>query len=192
MASGLLFVPALHVGAAADGLAIRDFRRLQNHFGVIALLQFCDHDLDVLLPRAGDQKFLGLRVAEEAQHEIFFHQLVDAVGELVFIGARLGLDGKSNGRLGQLQVGILNRAALVSQRIAGERFPQLGDHADVAGVQLGHLDRRLALNHGKMRKFLRRTAGEILQRGFVSNHAGENFEEGDAPGKGIVRCFENV
>src|SRR5438105_3727612 len=62
VASGLLFMAALHVGSAPDSLAIRDFRRLQNHFGVVPLLQFSDHYLDVLLAGAGDQKFLGLRV----------------------------------------------------------------------------------------------------------------------------------
>ena len=86
---------------AANGLAIGNLGRLQVDFGVVAVLQLGDHHFDVLLAGAGDQELLGLRIAEEAQHGIFFHQLVDAVAQLVFIGARLGLDGEGDGRLGE-------------------------------------------------------------------------------------------
>ena len=78
MASGLLFVAALHVGATANSFAIRDLRRFQDHFRVVSLLQLRDHNLNVLLTVACYQEFFGLRVTEEAQHGIFFHQLVDA------------------------------------------------------------------------------------------------------------------
>ncbi len=39
VATGLFFVTSLHVGLPADRLAIRNLGRLQNDFGVIALLQ---------------------------------------------------------------------------------------------------------------------------------------------------------
>ena len=99
--AGLLLVPALHVGAAANGFAIGNLGRLQDYLSVVALLQLGDDDFDMLLAGSGDQEFLGLRIAEEAQHGIFFHQLVDAVAQLVFIGARLGLDGEGDRRLGK-------------------------------------------------------------------------------------------
>ncbi len=108
MSAGLLLVLALHVGLAANGLAVRDLGRFQHHFGVVPLLHLGDHHFDVLLARAGDQKFLGLRIAEEAQHGVFFHQLVDAGAQLVFIGAALGFDGEGDGRFGQLHSRILN------------------------------------------------------------------------------------
>ena len=38
MAASLLFVSSLHVSPAANGFAIRDFRGLENYFGVISLL----------------------------------------------------------------------------------------------------------------------------------------------------------
>ncbi len=121
VAAGLFFVPPLHVGFAANRLAIRHFRSLQNHFGVVALFQLRHHHFNVLLSRACNQKFLSLRIAEESQHGIFFHQLVDSRTQLVFIGAALGLDGKSDRRLRQLHSRILNRRRLISQRVAGER-----------------------------------------------------------------------
>jgi hypothetical protein len=36
----------------------------------------------VLLAGAGDEELLGLRIAEEAQHGVFFHQLVNADASL--------------------------------------------------------------------------------------------------------------
>ena len=42
VAAGLLLVASLHVGLAANRLAIRNLGRLQHHFGVIALLQLRD------------------------------------------------------------------------------------------------------------------------------------------------------
>src|SRR5256885_16268622 len=92
MAASLLLVAALHISVATNGLAIWHLRRFQIYFRVVTLLQLGDGDLDVLLARAGDEEFLGLLVAKEAQHRIFFHEFVNAVGELVFIGTRLGLD----------------------------------------------------------------------------------------------------
>ena len=136
VAAGLLLVPALHVGLAANGLAVRHLGRFQHHFRVVALLHLRDHHFNVLLARARDQEFLGLRIAEEAQHGIFFHQLVDAGAQLVFIGAALGFDGKGDRRLRQLHPRILNRRRLVAQRVAGERVFQLGHRSNVAGVQL--------------------------------------------------------
>ncbi len=88
---------------------------------MVALLHLRDHDFDVLLAGAGDQKFLGLRIAEESQHGIFFHQLVDARPQLVFIGAALGLDGEGDGRLRQLHSRILNGRGFIAQRVAGQR-----------------------------------------------------------------------
>ena len=132
VAAGLLLVAALHVGLAADGLAVRDLGRLQVDLGVIALLELRDDDFNVLLPGAGDQEFLGLRIAEEAQHGIFFHELVDPGPELVFVGAALGFDREGDRGLGQRDPRILNGCILVAQRVAGERVAEFGNGADVA------------------------------------------------------------
>ena len=50
--ASLFLVAALHVGFAANRLAIRNLRRLQIHFRVIALPHFRDDDFDVLLAGA--------------------------------------------------------------------------------------------------------------------------------------------
>ena len=109
VAAGLLFVASLNVGLAAYGFAIRHLRRLQHHLGVVTLLHLRDHDFNVLLSGARDQKFLGLWVAEEAQHSVFLHQLVEADAEFVFVSAALRFDGKCDCRLGQLHHRIADR-----------------------------------------------------------------------------------
>ena len=144
--AGLFLVASLHVGFAANRLPIRNLGRFQIHFGVIALLQLRDDDFDVLLAGARDQKLLGLRIAEEAQHGILFHELVQAGTKLVFVGAGLGLDCERDRRLGQLHARILNRRRLVAERVAGQSVFQLGDGADVAGMQFGHRNCGLPLH----------------------------------------------
>ena len=76
---------------------------------MIALLHFGDNDFDVLLAAAREQEFLRLRVARETQRGIFFHDFVNGDADFVFIGARFGFDGKSDGRLGKLRRGVIDR-----------------------------------------------------------------------------------
>ena len=72
VAAGLLLVAALHVGLAADGFAIRNLGRVQLDIHAVALLQAADDHFDVLLPAAGQQELLGLRVAIKAQRRVLF------------------------------------------------------------------------------------------------------------------------
>ena len=98
-------------------------------------------------PGTGQQKFLGLRIARKTQRRVLFQNLVDARADAVLVGARLGLDGKRDGRLGNVRRRIVNRRGLVAQRVAGERVLEFGDGAEIAGVQFRHRGRRLALHH---------------------------------------------
>ena len=100
MTTSLLLVSPLDIGLATNRLTIRNFRRFQIHFRVVPLLHLRNNYLDVLLARARDQKFFSLRIAEEAQHGIFFHQLVDTRPQFVLVGPALGLNRESDGRLG--------------------------------------------------------------------------------------------
>src|SRR5438105_7784499 len=61
--AGLFLVAALHVGLPADGFAIRNLGGFQRYIHPVTLLKPTDNDLDVLLPAAAQQKFLGLRIA---------------------------------------------------------------------------------------------------------------------------------
>ncbi len=99
--AGLLFVAAVRFGLAADGFEVGNLGRLERDFSVVALFEAADDGLDVRLACAGDEKFVGLRIAEEADEQVLFHELVDGGSELVLVGAGLGLDGVGHGGLGQ-------------------------------------------------------------------------------------------
>ncbi len=90
MTAGLFFVAALGFGAAADGLAVGDFGSLEGDFGVVAALEPGDDDLDVRLAGSGDEELVGLGVAEEADHEVFFHELWRAGASLSSSARDLG------------------------------------------------------------------------------------------------------
>src|SRR5260370_24322191 len=66
VSAALLFVTTLNIGLAANGLTIRNLRRFEVYFRVIALLQLGDDNFNMLLAGSGNKKLLGLRVAEEA------------------------------------------------------------------------------------------------------------------------------
>ena len=84
VAAGLFLVFAFGVGFAANRFAIGNLGRLERQVHVIALMQLGDDDFDVLLARAGEQEFLGLRIARKTQRGIFFQNFVNG-------GCRCGL-----------------------------------------------------------------------------------------------------
>ena len=158
---------------------------------MVALFEAADDGLDVRLAGAGDEELVGLRVAEEADEQVLFHELVDGGGELVFVGAGLGLDGVGHGRLGQRGDVDLDLGALLAEGVAGEGVAQLGHGAQVAGVQLGHFDGLAALHDGEMREALLAAAGVVLHGGVVFDDAADDLEEGDAAGEGIGHGLED-
>src|SRR6185312_1242235 len=192
VAAALLLVATLDVSLAANGFAVRDLGRFEVDLSVVTLLELGDDDFNMLLAGAGDEKFLGLLVAEEAEHGVFFHQLVDAVGELVFIVATLGLDGEGDGRFRECDPGILNGIGFIAQCVTRESVFQLGHSSDIARMQFRNRQQVLALRNGEVRELLRGAAGEILKSGIVLNDTGENFEVGNTAGKRIVGGAEDV
>ena len=97
----------------AYGLAIGNLGRLERDLGVVAALEAVHDGLNVRLARAGDEELVGLRIAEEADEQVLFHELVNGGRELVLVGAGLGLDGVGHGRLGQRGQRYLNLRALL-------------------------------------------------------------------------------
>ena len=81
----------------------------------------------------------------EAQHQVFFHQLVQRRSQLVFIGARLRFD-----RIGHRGFGHRHRIdqylmAFRAKSVARLRDAQLGDRAQITGMQFADLDQLAAL-----------------------------------------------
>ena len=190
--AGLLLVAALRVGFAADGFAIGNLGRFQRDFSVVALLEAADDGLNVRLAGAGNQELVGLRIAEEANEQVLFHELVNGGRELVFVGAALGLDGVGHGRLGQSEAARpVSRAPFcpsvspvsVSRSLAtAPRSPACSSATSTA------LRPCITL---RCEKLLLAAARVVLQGGVVLDHAADHLEEGDAAGEGIGHGFED-
>ncbi len=143
------------------------------------------------LPRARNQELVGHRVAVKANQPILFHKLVNGRSEFILIGAALGLNGVSHGRLRELNQIDDDLGALLPQHVARERVAQLGHRAQVAGVQLSHFNSFAPLHYGKMRQPLLRAARVILHRGIVLDHAADHLEESDASRERIGHGLEH-
>ena len=122
MAAGLFLVATLSVGTPTNGFAIGNTRRLERDLRVVTLAQFVDEGFDVGLAGGRDEEFVGLLVAEEAQHRILFHELMDSGRELILVGAGLGFDGPGHGGFGKSDGLEENFVALVAESVAGKGF----------------------------------------------------------------------
>ena len=142
--------------ARRDGLAVGDARRLEEHLDAEAALELGDRDLDVQLALAGEQQLVGLRIALVADGAVLFLEPVHRGADLVFVAAALRLDGVRQHRLGERDRREGDAGGLVGQRVVGARVLQLGDRAEVAGLELRHGGRRLALHHDQVAEPLRR------------------------------------
>jgi len=132
VAAGLLLVAAVPFGRAGDGLAVGDLRRVEDDLDARLPLHPRDRDLDVQLPRAGQQELVRVGVAGELQGGILLDELVDGRRDLVFVPFRLRLDRKRDRRLGEFGGREHVGPVLGRQRVSGQRLLQLRHAPDVA------------------------------------------------------------
>ena len=81
--------------------------------------------------------------------------------------------------------------AFVGQRVPGDRFLQLRDGADVAGMQLRHVDQRLALHGGDLGESFRDAFVDVVGLSFGRQHSGIHAEQRDPSGKRIRKRLED-
>ena len=142
VAAGLLLVAAVRLDARRDRFPIRDARRLEQHFDAETPLQFRDRHLDVQLALAGEQQFVGLRIAVVVDGAVLFLQPMHRRADLVFVAAALRLDRVGEHRFGKRDRREGNAGGLVGDGVVGPRVLELGDCAEVAGFELRHVGRR--------------------------------------------------
>ena len=150
VAAGLLLVPAVRLDARRDRLAIRNAWRLEQHFDAEAPLQLRDRDLDVHLALAGEQQLVRLRIAVVLDRRIFFLETMHRRADLVFVAAALRLDRVRQHGLGERDLRERGACGLVGERVVGLGVFQFRHRADVAGLELRHVGRRLALQRDQV------------------------------------------
>ena len=145
----------------------------------------------MLLAGAGEQELLRLWVARETQRGILFHDFMNGDADFVLIGAGFRLDGKRDGRLRELRVRIENSGGFVAEGFAGSGFFQLGDGANVTGVEFADLGELFALHDLDVLKTLGKIAVVVEQGRIVFQNAAFHFEIVDAAGERIGEGLED-
>src|SRR5207245_11010233 len=176
--AGLLLVFRLRLVLAAERLAIGDLGLCR--LGVHAELprQAPDHDLEMALTESTDERLSQLAVELVVEGGILFVQLVEPGGELVLLAPLLHLDGHRDHRFGERDLREHEPLVLGRQRVVGVRVTQLGDNADVAGVQLGNLEPVLAHGAAQVIELLGEFAWSIPDILPVPDRAGKNPKQG--------------
>jgi hypothetical protein len=85
-----------------------------------------------------------------------------------------------------------NVVAAHAEGVAGLGDAELGNDAEVAGVELGDFDQLFSLHDADVGEALGFGAGVVLEEGLVADAAADDFEEGDAAGEGIDEGFVDV
>ena len=144
------------------------------------------------LARAGNEELVSLRIAEEPDHLVLFHQLVQSGSEFILVGAGLGLNRIGHRRFRHGDRFEKYLVPLGAERVAGERDAQLRHRAQIARMQLLHLHRLAPLHDGEVCHALCLAARKALHRRVGLQRAADDFEERDPAGKGIDHRLEDI
>ena len=118
VAAGLLLVLAFGVGLAANGLAVRHLGRMQLDSTLKRLRSLATTTSMCCCPEPASRNSFVCGSLRETQRQVLFQNLVNALADAVFVGARLRLDGKCDRGFRDPRLGIVNGCGLIAQRIA--------------------------------------------------------------------------
>ena len=147
-------MPSLPFGAGADRLAIGDARPTQLGRDAELPLQLRQRDLEMALAEAGDERLVRLGVPVRLEARILVVQAVESRLQLLLVGAVDRRDRHLDERLGEGDLRQPHRMRARGERVVRVRVAQLGDAADVAGVEPRHLDAIAALRDREMVQLL--------------------------------------
>ena len=134
LAAGLLDVPVVALGGAADRLPIGDARPADVGRDLELADHAVDEDVQVQLAHAGDAGLAALLVRVDAEGGVFLGQALEGDGQLVLVGLGLGLDGDFDDRLREDDRLEDDRVLRIAQGVAGEGVLEPDRGGDVAGV----------------------------------------------------------
>ena len=136
LAAGLADEPAVAVGWAADGLAIRHLRPAD----VRRDLELADHpvhqDVEMQLAHPGDERLAALGIGLDPERGVFLGEPLQGDAQLVLVGLGLRLDLDLDDRLGERHGLEDHRVVGVGQRVAGVRLLEPDGRGDIARVDL--------------------------------------------------------
>ncbi len=191
-AAGLLLVPAVRLGAAADRLLVGHARRLEDDLGAEPRPHPLDDHLDVDLREPGHDLLARLGVAVQVDRRVLLLQAAQGGEHLVLVALGGGLHRERHDRRRELDRRHLDRLVARRQPVAGVRLLELGHRADVARPErVGVLD-LLALRHEQLADPLLVMGAGVHHLGVVRDGALVDAEEVDAARVRVGAGLEDV
>ena len=191
-APGLLLVAAMALGGLADGLLVRNPRRLEVDLGAEARLQAVHDHLDVNLREARHDLLGGLGVAVQIDRGVLLLEAAQGGEHLVLVTLALGLDRERHHRRRQFDAGHLDRLVAGRQPVSGSGLLQLGDRADVAWSELRGMGGVAALEGHELAEALLAVGAGVQDLRVMLEHSLVDAEHVDPPGERVGPGLEYV
>ncbi len=173
VAAGLLLVPAVDLGLAADRLLVRHLRRVGHDRRAELALEPLDDDRDVRLAHRA-QDLLAERRPFQADGRLLLEHPLERRTHLVEVALRLRLDGHDERRGRELERRQRQGPLLRCQRVAGLGHRQLGHGADLARLELADRLLLLAVEQQQLADPLVLAAGGVPDVGLRVQRPGED------------------
>ena len=122
----------------------------------------------------------GLLIAAEAKRRILLREAPDRGRDLLLVALRLRRDREAHDRLGEPEVGHLDRDLLVGEQVARLRVLELGDRAEVALAEVERGVVLLALHVEERAHPLLALRAQVDERRVGRDRALQHAEEVDA------------
>ena len=182
------------LGPARDGFAVGDAGPVRNDLDAIACLHTLEHELEVQIGEAADDRFIEFLAVFDAEARVFLAKPHQRGRELLFLALVRRLDGKAEHRLGEferLEVNLVLVVRIVQDRIEMD-LVDLGHRGDVArhgGVDLNVV---LAVDAEQMADLERLLAIVDEQLGVLAHRALVDAEDAELADERVVGDLEDV
>ena len=191
MAAGLLLVTALAGNLLADGFTVGNLGIVQVGLSAELGGQLVADHVQMQFALAGQQRFGGFRVLFHLDGRIFFLQTGQTGEHLVFFALLGGGNGLGNAGSGEGDGGVPDGGSGVAQGIAGIGELQLGQRAQIAGVEYVHVGLLLAAHHEQAAGLFSLIGVGVVQRGSGGDGTRHNAEQAQLAHEGVGHGFIN-
>ena len=179
VAAGLLLVLPLRLGDLPDRLPVRNLGRLGFKLDAVSFLDPREDDIEVHVPHSGEDAVSRLRVLFERKAGVLFEDLVNRIGELVFVRAALGDDSEAIDGFRELDRRVDDGRPLQGEGVAGVRALELRDRDDVADGDFLHVLAFLAGHGAEGADAFVLSPVHVEDIAFRGKRAGEDPDEGE-------------
>ena len=169
----------LRLGDLPDRLPVRNLGRFRFQLDAVAFLDPREDDIEVHVPHSGEDAVSRLRVLFERKTGVLFEDLVNRIGELVFVRAALGDDSEAIDGFRELDRRVDDGRSLQGEGIAGVGALKLRDRDNVAYGDFLHVLAFLAGHGAEGADAFVLSPVHVEDIAFGGKRAGEDPDEGE-------------